>query len=124
MHIRSKNICLNMIILLGILYFLMGVKYAAADSRTNQLKADIIIQSLTEDEIITKTGTYAVIPSVRIYNHFGKIMGLQNVTTPCVARITYEASTGNTLPQISEIREIKVLPDMDLRKHRKVIHPE
>ncbi len=112
------------IILLGMLLLSASAKLAIADQNTDNLETKIIIQNVTEDEIITKMGTYALSSNARIYNKLGDSVELQYIETPCVARVTYEPLPGKVLPQVSSISVIEVLPDTDLRKNRISRFPE
>ncbi len=126
MHMNLKRETYNwyVMILLGMLLFIGGTKSAVADSSADNLETKIIIQNVTEDEIITKAGTYTMTPTARIYNQSGKRVALQYIGTPCVARVTYEPQPGKGLPQISELSVIEVLPDRELHRHRISRFPE
>jgi hypothetical protein len=84
----------------------------------------IVIQNLTEDEIITKTGRYSLSDNARVYNINGKKVKLWHLSAPCVARVSFEPQPGKMPPVVTKISVVEVLPDPNLRKNRHSGHPE
>lgn len=84
----------------------------------------IVIQNKTEDEIITKTGTYSLADNARVYNQNGKKVKLWHLPTPCTARVSLEPQPGQVPPVVTKIKVVEVLPDPNLRKNRHSGYPE